>query len=235
MYRLSTGNLHLDRELGGGLEPGRIIGIRTAPGSQGELLLKSFAVANGAMYLSTTRTNDSLEKWLSTSHGSDVRYAGIDGLMAKHSGGLGDLLAGASGWDENGEAEPSTTTMPVDIEPIENVVENSDQSIIIDPVNPLEDLDEDVYMRFLHDLRRRITDLDQVAILRMVETSSTLDNRWLTLDIADEVWDLSAEINNGRVEFHLTVFKSRSGYIPSRTIKLELGDSVAVDTSRDIS
>jgi len=233
MYRLSTGNLHLDRELGGGLEPGRIIGIRMAPGSQGELLLKSFAITNGAMYLSTTRTNDSLEEWLSTSNGSEVTYAGIDGLMARHSGGLGDLLEGASGWDENGEAEP-TTTMPVDIEPIENVVENAEQSIVIDPVNPLEDLEEAVYMQFLHDLRRRITELDQVAVLRLVEASSPMENRWLTLDIADEVWDLAVEINNGRVEFLLSVYKSRSGYIPSRTIKLELGETVAVDTSRDI-
>ena len=234
MYRLSTGNLHLDRELGGGLEPGRIVGIRTSPGSQGELLLKSFAIANGALYLSTTRTNDSLEEWLSAENGSDVKYAGIDGLMARQSGGLGDLLAGASGWDENGDSEPLSQPMPIDIDPIERVVANAEQSVVIDPINPLEDLDEAVYMRFLHDLRRRITELGQVAVLRMVETSTPLSNRWLTLDIADEVWDLSVEITSGRVEFHLSVSKSRSGYIPSRTIKLELGDSVAVDTSRDI-
>lgn len=233
MDRLTTGNAYLDREIGGGIEPGRIVGIRMTPGSQGELLLKSFSKANGAMYLSTTRTDSSIEEWLADDDGQGVSFAGIDGLMSRGSNDFVDLLEGSAGWNGNGTGGGGTNL--VDIAPIENVVNSADRSIVIDPVNPLESLQEGEYMGFLHDLRHRINELNEVALLRMVDTASPVDNRWLTLDIADEVWELSVEFDKERVEFFLKVIKSRSATIPERPIKLNLGKSVSVDTSRDIS
>lgn len=236
--RLSTGIAFLDEQIGGGLVPGRLVCLRTAPGSQGELLLRELATAAGARYLSTTRTEDAVAEWLSAA-GSGVGIECVGTGAAPRRGG--DALRGwierAAGWSAGGPVvEPAA---PIEAEaPIEAAtaaVRSCEGSVAIDPANPLERGEAAAYLGFLRRLRRRVRETESVAFLHAVDAGAPPGGRWLTLQMADEVWAVSVDVHNRRVEFLLTVTKSRSDEVPDRQLKLDLGRDVRVDTSREIA
>lgn len=233
--RRSTGIEHLDRQIGGGLAPGSVVGFRTPPESQGELLLRELATANESLYLSTTRTDDAVREWLGAADGIDIHYAGSDGLAPRSGDVVRDRLADAAGWtavydDRHGSDEririEGVTAAATSIE---------DGCVVVDPVNPLEQYDESTYTGFLHELQDHLIETDSVAFLHMVETPEPPNARWLTLQMADEVWQVSVDAEDDSVDFRLTVTKSRSGDVPRERIKLVLDDDVSIDTSRDIA
>lgn len=231
--RLSTGVTYLDKQLGGGLAPGRIVCLRTEPGSQGELLLREAAICNGSLYLSTTRTDDAVADWLWPAGSLDIEYAGIDGLAPRGGDAVRQWVDQAAGW--SGDGPRPDRDGAVQVEAVRRAVKSADGGVIIDPVNPLERAEEPAYLGLLHELQRRITETRSLGFVHVVESATVPECRWLTLQLADEVWDISVEVKSGKVSFLLTVTKSRSDDVPNRQVKLDLGQVVNVDTSRDIS
>lgn len=232
--RLSTGIEFLDKQIGGGLVPGRVVCLRTEPESQGELLLREVARRHGALYLSTTRSDASVAEWLAADgEAVDVEYAGVDGLAPRGGAAVRQWVEEASGWS----TAPQTAQVDgtVHTEAVTMAIDAADRSVIVDPVNPLERGDEQAYLGFLHRLQDRIRTTGSLGFVHVVDSPSTPAGRWLTLQMADEVWDISVNVKNMRVEFLLTVTKSRSDEVPNRQLKLDLGRDVDVDTSREIA
>lgn len=239
---LPTGLRDFDRKIGDGLTPGSVIGIVTPPESQCEQLLRAIARNHDTFYVSTTRAAAAVEQWVTPkgdgdTAGVEVYYAGGDSLRPRGGDAVRTWLSNATGEIElgnggNGQhpgAEHQVETV------LREVTTRSEEVIVIDPVNPLENAEESRYTTFLHEVQNHLLQSDNIAILHMVETSEPPKCRWLSLQMADEIWDMSVRTPNERVEFVLTVTKSRNGDVPNRQIKFHLDDGVNIDTSRDIA
>ena len=231
--RLSTGVPFLDDQLGGGVMPGHLVCLRTAPGSQGELLLREMAVCHGGLYLSTTRTDDAVADWLWPATNVDVEYVGVDGLMPRGGDAVRDFVRRASGWSD--EAVRREADRSDQLDAVALAVRSATGSVVIDPVNPLEAGEESAYLGLLNGLRRRVQETRSLGFLHVTRSEPEPPGRWMTLQSADEVWDVDTRAKNGNVEFVLAVTKSRSDQLPDREIKLDLGEVVDVDTSRYIA
>jgi hypothetical protein len=87
----------------------------------------------------------------------------------------------------------------------------------------------------LNDLRNHMFNTGGVAVLHCMSSQHDPPARNTTLHMADVVLDLSTVVNGNDLENRLAVPKFRGGVALSETIKLELGERIRVDTSRDIA
>jgi hypothetical protein len=99
----------------------------------------------------------------------------------------------------------------------------------------LERVDGTRYRNFLNDLRNHMFNTGGVAVLHCLSSDHEPRLRTTTMHMADVVLDLATVVNGSDVETRLAVPKFRGGVALSETIKLELGERVRVDTSRDIA
>ncbi len=204
--RLSTGVPVLDRKLDGGIPPGSTVALCAPPASQAELLLTEFAASRPTLYLTTDRD----EETVSTGFRREAN-----------------------------RRTPEVRYIPGDA-PLDHARRlfqrlRSDSTLIIDPADLLEREDPTRYRNFLHDLQAHLRGTDSLALLHCLDGRSVPDQRDITEHAVDVVFQLRTEISGDRVENRLAVPKFRGGRALPETIKLELTESVAIDTSRDIA
>lgn len=207
MARLPTGIDAIDRQLDGGLPGGSIIAYTAPPASQSELLLYEMTAARDTLYLTTQRTEDA----------------------------VADSFERA----ECPVGDPSIRYIAGDT-PLENAQHVfrsvvGEANLIVDPVDPLERVDESRYRNFLNELRNHMVNTGGVAVLHCLTGENASAVRSVTEYMADVVLSLTTVVQGNEVENMLSVPKFRGGVALSETIKLELGDRVRVDTSRDIA
>lgn len=210
MDRLETGITELDRDLQGGVPPGSLIVIRTDPASQGELLLKQLTHQRPTLYLSTLRTEPDVREWL-------------------------DDTAG-----RNDNTPPKRVEYMAMDTPIETVkdnigMESRQKNIIIDPINPLEKEDYTKYVTMLQSIKTHLANTGSIAVLHVLKDGDESENRSRTLALADMVWDVTHERNGEDLDTRLKITKCRSGVLPDKISKVDLGERVRIDTSRDIA
>ncbi|MFB6095787.1 MAG: RAD55 family ATPase [Haloferacaceae archaeon] len=206
--RLSTGIGPLDRHLDGGIFPGSIVALIAPPESQSEPIIHATMRQRPSTYVTTRRDETAVESDLHRSLPPDVEYE-------LHYAERGSQLA----------------TVARQIERLEE-----EQNLIVDVIDPLEDNDDAThYEELLNDLKTRLLETGSVALLHCESTEQPSENRDRTQTFADVVWDLSIEVNGTDLENRLAVPKFRGNEIVDETIKLELGQDVSVDTSRDIA
>lgn len=236
-----TGIEHFDREIGGGLPAGSIIGLVTPPESQGELLLRAIARNGRTVYVTTTRSADAVESWVTADGDAptgdvDVAYAGVDSFRSTSDDALREWLEAEAGGGDDPRLRRTRVDAAAQLDGIlDSMRAGGTDVVIVDPINPLESVDESLFMAFLHEIQDHLIETNNVALLHMVEAPHAPNCRWISLQMADQVWELSVEKPNDRVEFRLTVSKSRSGDVPTRQIKFHLDGDVSIDTSRDIA
>ncbi|WP_049970303.1 RAD55 family ATPase [Haladaptatus cibarius] len=204
--RLSTGVPVLDRKLEGGLPPGSTVALCAPPASQAELLLSEFTSSRPTLYLTTDRTEESVSAEFRRA--SDRRTPEVR------------YIPGDAPLDH---ARRLFQRLP------------SDSTLVVDPVDLLEREDPTRYRNFLHDLQSHVRGTDSLAVLHCLDGRSVPDQRDITEHAVDVVFQLHTEISGDRVENRLAVPKFRGGRALPETIKLELTESVAIDTSRDIA
>lgn len=207
MARLRTGIDALDRELEGGLPGGSLVAYTAPPASQSELLLHELTAARDTLYMTTERTEDAVEDAF-------------------------DRARCPTG-------DPEVRYVAGDA-PLENARRlfrslAGESNLIVDPVDPLERVDETRYRNFLNELRNHMFNTGGVAVLHCLSGDHASSVRPTTEHMADVVLDLSVVFNGNDVETRLAVPKFRGGVALQETIKLELGERVRVDTSRDIA
>jgi KaiC/GvpD/RAD55 family RecA-like ATPase len=205
--RLETGIEILDRRLNGGIPPGSVVAMTASPFGNAELLLYELTAARGSLYLTTERTEQAV---------SDA----IEATAAP----VGDpTIRDITGSEPLDQANRLFRALP------------QGANLIIDTANPLERTEPTRYRTFLNDLRTHMVNTDSVAFVHCLEGHHVPENRDTTEHMADVIFNLDTEIDGANVSNRLAVPRFRGGRALTETIKLELAERVAVDTSRDIA
>ncbi len=205
--RLSTGVDVLDRELGGGVPAGTVVAYEAPPASQGELLLYELTRPRPTLYLTTNRTEQAVR----------------DAFEATDAP-TGDPEVGyIPGADAIENARRAFRSVP------------PESTVIIDPADALERADRGRYENFLNELGNHMRNVGGIAVLHCLHTDEDPGLRGTTEHMADVVFRLRVEEDNDELETRLTVPKFRGGAALDSSIKLNLGERVQVDTSRDIA
>lgn len=214
MIRYPTGIAGLDSELDGGIDPGTLVALEIDSASQGDALLRHLAAQQPTLYVSTTRTKDSVEEWL-----QDYQLLiDMTHIQVKHTGPDRKLAAIDTYLDQ--------LTQPV--------------NVIIDPVDHLESGDEERYLETLHHLKCHIRKTDRIGYLHIQsghgDDPRNGDHDWAnTYRTVDMVWQLSPNVNDMTNNTRLVVTKRRAHATPEKPLELDIGRTITVDTSRNIS
>ena len=211
---LSTGIEPLDRYLGGGIPPGRIVAFLSPAQTQGELLLKHIVAQPDSLYLSSLRPRWEVEE--------SVR----------------DFVQRVGEFESNRvdtrveRLEPPNTLQ----EAGDRIDRLGDRSVlVIDSMEELETDPRDEYAGFLRHVKRRLWDTGSIGLLHCVALDDPPANRPVTLQLADIVLELRRSVQPGGVNYLLVVSKFRGGRALTEPVKLELTETVRIDTSRDIA
>lgn len=211
--RLTTGIRLLDRELEGGIPPGRMLSLVAPPETQSELLVKEMAVSRPTVYISTFRPEWEVREELhdhqqkSNDEGVlenelQVSYVDPEHLLASPKEYIGDLPNGSN--------------------------------LIIDSINEFELEDRKRYVEFLNTVKEVLWDTGSVGLFYGIEEATDPPARSLTLKRSDIVWQLDHDVAAHEIETSLIISKFRGGKALTEPVKLVLTDSVQVDMSRDI-
>jgi len=205
--RLETGIEVLDRKLDGGLPPGTIVALTAEPASQSELILYELTAARGSLYLTTERSDQA------------VRDA-----IEKTNAPVGSpTVRDISGSEPLDQANRLIRALP------------EGANLIIDTANVLERGDRNRFRNFMTELQTHMVNTGSIAFMHCMKEQTPPQNRSSTKHMADVVFDLETQVRGSELENRLTVPKFRGGTALKESIKLELADEVAIDTSRDIA
>lgn len=205
--RLETGIEVLDRKLNGGLPPGTIVALTAEPASQSELILYELTAARGSLYLTTERSDQA------------VRDA-----IEKTNAPVGSpTVRDISGSEPLDQANRLIRALP------------EGANLIIDTANVLERGDRNRFRNFMTELQTHMVNTGSIAVMHCLKEQTPPPNRSSTKHMVDVVFDLETQVRGSELENRLTVPKFRGGTALTESIKLELADEVAIDTSRDIA
>lgn len=207
---LRTGVEVLDRKLDGGIPAGSTVALCANPASQAELFLFELTATRGTLYLSLNRTETAVAR-------------GIERAKTR----TGDpTIRDITGDAPIDNAAKLVTALP------------DASNLIIDPIDVLEldaDGDPPRFHNFMNTLQMHITNTNGLAILHCLDGSAPPSLRDHTEHMADIVFNLETERKGDQIENRLSIPKFRGGRALSDVVKLELGEEVAIDTSRDIA
>lgn len=211
---LTTGIKDLDRYLGGGIPPGRLVAFVAPANTQGELFVKQIAAEHDSLYLTSLRPRWEVEETV-RDHVQRAGRLGADQVSTRvRDLDPDDRLADAR----------------------RHVGELGDRSIVVvDSADELEAEPGSDYVGFLNELKRRLWDTGSVGLLHCFDRDGDRAGRRVTLRMADVVWELRRSVEPGNVEYLLVVSKFRGGRALTEPVKLELTNEVRIDTSRDIA
>jgi len=205
--RIETGVSVVDDRLNGGIRAGSLVAVVAPPQTQSELLLYRATAQRDSFYLSTLRNKANVKRAFDRSN--------ID---------LGNPMVAY--------VEPG-----IPFEEIGDVIGRSgtETNIIVDTANTLERRNPDKYQAFLNKLHTYVRRTAGIGFLHCHRTDREPAGREVTLGMADIVFELERVVDASEVETRLVVSKCRGGTALTEPIKLELTDSITVDTSRDLA
>lgn len=207
MQPISTGLRELDRLLDGGIPRGVLACLESPPASQYNPLFYRFMEDHKWLYVSTYRSEAAVNDEFS------------------------DLLWRSDICVEHVGVERPIKNMHSALQDLED-----DRHVIVDTTNPLETAPrESQYVHLLNGLKEYLMETGTIAILHSTVQDTPPDLREVTLTVADLVWELEFVVNGQRTENHLTVPKFRSTELVEEVIKLDLGEDVSIDVSKNIA
>lgn len=205
--RLPTGVDVLDRKLDGGIPAGSTVALCAEPASQSELLLHELTATRGTLYITLGRTEEA-----------------VADSIANSSTRTGDpTIRHVSGDAPIDNAAKLVSALP------------EASNLIVDPADVLERESHDRYRNFLNEIQNHIHNTSGLAVLLCLAGTHVPQGRDTTRHMADVVFDLETRVGGDTVENRLTVPKFRGGRALTDVVKLELADTVSIDTSRDIA
>jgi hypothetical protein len=213
--RLSTGIGGLDRVLDGGVPTGSLVVVTGPADSPVERIPYAFAEAHPARYYSTLRPGGAVNDDMAAAAG------GIDGFDFRDEEATptrvqdvreGDLLTG-----------PDDRFAGL----------SAGETVVVDPVNPLERADRAEYRAFLDGLIAGLRSAGGTGVLNAHQVPDTPAGRDLTLALADVVLELRMAVGD-RVNWKLVVRKLRRADLPEKPLALVFDDGVRVDETREL-
>ncbi|WP_302083371.1 DUF7125 family protein [Salinibaculum rarum] len=182
---LSTGIDNFDSVLEeDGFVPGSTITVVADPASVGDLLVYNFTGGRDTFYLTTARREDDVK--------GKIRAAGNERAEIEYFG-LEDQPVIES-------AANALREMDVD----------EQSTIVVDPVNSMEDspgVDYREFLAGLNDLAVRTGSLVVLLCLQEAESSDVPVNRWRTKHMSDSVFKVIHNVSTNNVEDYLTLEK----------------------------
>lgn len=205
----STGIGALDRKLGGGLPDGSLVAVEAPPSAQREPLLCAGLHLRPSLYLSTVRSETAIRKQLDRSP-VEPKLSDFQRVTP--------------------ERAPSS---------ILNAIEGVDpgEDFILDVADPLErDLDPGTYAALLNTLSEQVIETDGVGYVHCYARDDAPENRPVTLDVADVVWQLSLVGERSNLTYVLEIPKINGMRVADsdRVLEIEVGQDVYVDETRNI-
>jgi len=208
--KLSTGIDILDNPeyLKGGFPKGSVVTLIANPIATAELFMYDLATARRTNYFTTARSAETVEKNLSILKRSPDDFNVVDLFSAD------DIF----------------DTMMTGLEDV-----GREENIIIDTASDL--VRHDRFEDLLDVVYRVSHDTDSVTYMYMIKE----DEETMTFEesrvphISDVVMKMLTGIEGEKVENRLAISKIRGQKPPEKTIKLNIGEEIVVDTSRDIA
>jgi len=213
--RLSTGIGGLDRALDGGVPPGSLVVVTGDADTPAERIPYAFAEAHPSRYYSTLRPGGAVDEAM------DASTAGVDEFEFRDQEESptrvqdvrrGDLLTG-----------PDDRFSGL----------SAGETVVVDPVNPLERADREDYRSFLDGLGSGLRSAGGIGVLSAHVVPDTPRGRDLTLGLADVVLALRLVVGD-RIQWKLVVRKFRRGALPTTPLALAFDDGVRVDETREL-
>jgi hypothetical protein len=205
--RLPTGIEVLDRKLDGGIPAGSSVALCAQPASQAELLVHELTATRGTLYISLGRTGEAVAESLERS------AARVGEPTVRH-------ITGDAPIDN---AAKLVSALP------------ESSNLIIEPVDVLERNGLDRYRNFLNQIQNHMSNTRGLALLYCLSGDHIPKGRDITRHMSDVVFELETTVSGDEIENRLAVPKFRGGRAPGEIIKLELQETVTIDTSRDIA
>lgn len=203
----TTGIKSLDRQLDGGVPPGSIILFTAPPASQSEQFLYKFATPRDTLYSTTIRSKESIRDAIFRSPVQVTDEPKIEEHTDSQINQVKDALRRLE----------------------------SESTLIVDTIDPLEHNDRNDYLYFLNDIQNELQNTNSIVIFHAMKGESPAENRDVSKQMADVVFNLTQYVESDKLVTKLTIPKYRGGSIPNESIKLDLTEGIAIDTSRDIA
>lgn len=205
--RLSTGIEKLDRALNGGVREGSVISITAPPNSQYEIFLQHFIKERDTLYISTTRTEEHINKQLS------LRGIDRNGCGVKY-------------------VDPTDSVM----EDVLNYAKKPPRgsNVIIDISDPLESEDTGRIINFFHELKTHMETIGGIALVVGLNSEPVPSGRKYTYKMADIVMDIEFIHRGTETEIMMRTPKNRNETAVIDPLKLLITDNVEVDSKRQV-
>lgn len=208
--KLSTGIEILDNPeyLEGGFTKGSVVTLLANPIATAELFMFDLASTRTTNYFTTSRSEEAVRKNLDIMKRSPDEFNVVDLF----------------------EADDVFDTL---MEGLENV--GNEENIVIDTVSDL--VEHNRFDDMLDVIYRVSHETDSVTYLYMIKE----DGETMTYEesrvpyLSDVVMRMITGIEGENVENRLAISKLRGQKPPEKTIKLNIGEEIVVDTSRDIA
>lgn len=205
--KLPTGIGVLDRMLDGGIPGGSIVALTASPASQSELILYELTRARRTLYITTRRSPEAIHD----------AFERTETRVGKPN------IQGVPGDAPLDHVKDMIRTLP------------EESNLIIDPIDTLEQIGSRRFTAFLNGLQTQMINTGSIAFLHCIEGRAIPAERDITEYIADVIFGLDTTVTGDSVENRLAVPKFRGGRAMEEPIKLQLRDTVSIDTSRDIA
>lgn len=211
MEKLETGIDILDSRLNGGLPTGSVVAFISNPMAMSELFLYELAATRTTHYFTTSRSPESIEGSLESlgEESDNINFVDV--------GSVDDYKAEFINEHLN------------EVEPEEN--------IIFDTFSDMTHNQKDRYVEVLNNIYETNQENGGITYLYMVKGNDDPftheENK--VIHVADVIFRIVFNISGEQVENRLAIPKLRGGSPPDQTIKLKIGRTVTIDTSRDIA
>lgn len=215
---IETGTSGIDKFdsllLSGGIEYGTTIAVQSSPFSPNRVFLGSMISQNSAYYYTTFDSKQRVEETLNKIPKVDLNNVHIESVSG----------------------ENKVETLLTSIEKNEFP---TNSRIVVDSMNILEESSYDDYRRLLNKLTEVTRESKCICILHRVSYDEAIDNGWMTLDVAETVFELQHEEDRQTVSNYLVVqrLNRKQKLTSGDTRKYELTEGVDVDikSTRNVS
>ncbi len=242
MSSLNTGISILDSRLDGGVPEGSVISLVSHPMSMGELFLEQLALTRPTLYFTNSRPSESIVRSIgeldSGSVGEYLDDEDQDELESEETLNVVEVgIQDSEDRDSDRTQTDTTTTTTQDIlDGLDSLDTDEPQNVVFDSFSEYVRQKQNEYKTSLRRIHEVTHASSGIACLHITKGDRPLtrDEEYV-LGVSDVVFYLMIDPEGDKIENRLAVTKIRDGVPPDETIKLDIGERITVETSREIA
>lgn len=197
-----------------GIRLGTLVAVTSDPTSPGEIFAANMIANRPAYYYTCTKRADHVKRNIKNLENVDLNQVKINQVDSEQP--IDPLLSGIR-----------ATEYPKGV------------TIVVDPVNVLENASLDDYRRLLQELEETVHEAEGVGVLYGLSPQEEPDNRWMTTSVCDTVLAIQQDRNDETIKYSVAIQKvyPKQNLIDeeSRVFELTTGLEMDVASSRNVS